>query len=276
MKWIVATFFLPILSLAQVVPAHSPNDKTELQLTTFLKTEDDGVLPSTTRVMKFIDRLDANPESYAKHQQSFVRQIFVKTHSRFLRAFKPNATFSQLFSNGNYNCLTATALIGTTLQHFGYSFRIFETNHHIFILVNTDRGTTLLETTDPFTGFITDPKIVEEKISAYKSATASKPDSRVIQFEFQTRVFREVTLENITGLLHFNHSVSAYNRKDFEESTRHLEEASKYYQSSRLIEFTDVVLLTIRELQPRDASSLSARLQKLRKASSETLASTKF
>lgn len=275
MRLIVAIFFLPILAVAQVDNTIS-EQKTEAMLTRFLKTERDDLLPSTQRVTKFFDRLASHSGGYDKHQQQFVRQIFVKTHSRFLKTFKDNATFSQLFSNGNYNCLTATALLGVALQHFQYSFKIFETNHHIFILVDTDRGIALLETTDPFDGFTTDPKRIEKKIASYKAATASETDSRVIQYQFKTRLYKEVTLDELTGLLHFNLAANAYNTQNYEQAVFHLEQSGALYQSPRIQEFSDVILLTLRESNVKNAPALTTRLQKLKQSSAEPVADTKF
>lgn len=274
MRLIVAIFFLPILAVAQV--DNASEQKTKAMLTRFLKTEREDILPSTQRVTEFFDRLESHAGSYDKHQQQFARQIFVKTHSRFLKTFKENATFSQLFSNGNYNCLTATALLGVALQHFNYSFKIFETNHHIFILVDTDRGPALLETTDPFDGFTTDPKLIDKKIAGYKSATASETDSQVIQYQFKTRLYKEVTLEELTGLLHFNLAANAYNAKNYEQAIFHLEQSGTLYQSSRIIEFSDVLLLTIRETNAKNSPVLIVRLQKLKQSSAEPAADTKF
>jgi hypothetical protein len=274
MRLIVAILFLPMLSFAQT--DNASGQKTEAMLTRFLKTEREDILPSTQRVTKFFDRLESHSGNYDKHQQQFVRQIFVKTHSRFLRTFKDNATFSQLFSNGNYNCLTATALLGVALQHFNYSFKIFETNHHIFILVDTERGTALLETTDPFDGFTTDPKLIDKKIAGYKNATASDTDSRVIQYQFRSRLYNEVTLEELAGLLHFNLATNAYNAKNYEQSLVHLEYSGALYQSSRIIEFSDVLLLTLQETNTKNSPALIARLQKLKLASAETSVGTKF
>lgn len=267
MKLTVAIFLLPMLVLAQADIAILNRQATENLLVTYLNTDRAEVQPSTIRITKFLDKLSSDPEAYNKQQQQFLRQIFIKTHSRFLRTFKQYATFSQLFSNGNYNCLTATALLGATLKHFGYSFRIFETNHHIFILVETDQGRTLLETTDPVNGFITGQKLIDEKISGYKAPLAGKPESRVIEYKFQSALFNEVTLENITGLLHFNLAVNAYNAKDFELATSHLEHANEFYQSSRMVEFSELILLTLKELKTKNADMLTARLQRVQKAS---------
>ena len=276
MKLIVAIFLLPMLVFGQADIAGFNRLETQKLLTTYLNTDGAEIQPSTQRVTKFLDKLSSEPEAYGKQQQQFVRQIFVKTHSRFLRTFKQYATFSQLFSNGNYNCLTATALLGATLQHFGYTFKIFETNHHIFILVDTDKGQTLLETTDPFNGFVTDAKEIDKRIQTYKSAKGSETDSRVIEYQFQNKIYREVNLENITGLLHFNLAVNEYNKRNYERATFHLEQANLYYQSSRMFEFSEVMLLTLQELKAKDADVLTSRVRKVRKASAETVATTKF
>ena len=276
MKLTVAIFLLPILAFGQADIAISNRQQTEKLLAAYLDTDGAEIQPTTVRITKFLDKFSAHPETYNQQQQQFVRQIFVKLHSRYLRTFRQQATFSQLFSNGNYNCLTATALLGATLRHFGYSFKIFETTHHIFILVDTDHGKTLVETTDPIHGFITTEKMIDEKIEGYKQATQNDTDSRVVQYQFQNTLFNEVTLENITGLLHFNLAVNAYNAKKFERATFHLEQANQFYQSSRMVEFSEVILLTLKETKTPDAEALTARLRKVKKASASTVATTKF
>jgi hypothetical protein len=275
MRLIVAFLFLPILAAAQTDEAVSIQ-KTEQMLNRFLKPEALEVLPSTQRVTKFFSRLDTHRDAYDQHQQQFVRQLFVKTHSRFLKTFKDNATFSQLFSNGNYNCLTATALLGVALQHFNYSFRIVETNHHIFILVDTDHGTALLETTDPIDGFTTNQKEIDKRIAAYKAATASETTSRVIQYEFKTRLFKEVTLGELTGLLHFNLAANAYNARNYEQVVDQLEKSASLYWSSRLKEFSDLIILTLNETKAKNGPALVTRLHKLRPTPADIVVDTKF
>ncbi|HEY0651789.1 MAG TPA: hypothetical protein VGD65_01635 [Chryseosolibacter sp.] len=267
MKFLLVTLFIPMLSMAQV--ERSVSRETHAILLRFLEAEQNQVVPSTQRVMNFLDRLASQSDSYHEHEQQFVRQLFVKTHARFLKTFRGDATFSQIFSNGNYNCLTATALLGLALNHFGYSFRIFETNHHIFILVDTDRGVALLETTDPFDGFTTDDKVIDRKISSYKSASATETDSRVIQYQFKTSIYRQVKLEELIGLLHFNLAASAYNARDYENAISHLELSRKYYNSGRLREFSDVILLTLQESNPANAGLLTARIRKLKQSSAD-------
>src|SRR3954466_3416406 len=98
MKLTVAILLLPILAIAQVDKPISIYQDTERLLRAYLETEGNSILPSTVRVTNFIEKLSTHPDQYNKHQQRFLRQIFVKTHSRFLRTFKQPATFSQVFS----------------------------------------------------------------------------------------------------------------------------------------------------------------------------------
>jgi hypothetical protein len=274
MKLIVAMCLLPLFGFGQADETIST--QTENLLVRFLRTEKTDITPSTQRVTKFLDRLATHPESYRSQQQQFVRQLFVKTHSRFLKTFRDDAVFSQIFSNGNYNCLTATALLAVALQRFNYTFKIYETNHHIFILVETDRGSALLESTDPIAGFITDSKTIVSKIERYKTINASETDSRVIQYQFKTKLFKEVSLDEVAGLLHFNLAAKSYNNKRYEDAIVHLEAAGVLYQSSRIQEFLDVILITLRETSLKNASLLSARVRKLKALTGSTSIDTKF
>lgn len=262
MKALAFVLFMPIIGFAQAERLQQTHEL----LHNFLRVEQQEVMPSTQRVTNFFARLESHPQSYAKHQQQFARQLFVQTHSRFLKYFRDDANFSQIFSNGNYNCLTATALLAVALKHFRYTFKIFETNHHIFILVDTDRGTVLLETTDAFDGFTTDPHIIQKKIASYKHAVPNGGNSQVIQYRFKTALYHEVTLDQLAGLLHFNLAAKAYNTKDFENAIAHIEEATVSYNSSRLKEFTDVLLLTLQESNVAYGPALTARLRKLQQS----------
>ena len=271
MKFILAIFMTPLLALSQPKAFQHDGVAAYEFLNRYLLTE--NMSASTQRFTKFVDRLAA--KSQAQNEQLLLHQLFVKTHGRFLSTFKQSATFYELFSNGNYNCLTATAVFGVALQRLGYEYSIVETTHHIFILVETDRGKVLLETTDPFKGFVTDAKVINERILHYKNARQNSENAKVVQYQFQTPVFNTVSLENIIGLLHFNLSVSAYNKNNLAAATQHLEEANAYYRSTRVIELSDVIALTLKEKNTYDAVLLMPRLQHIKRTSANTIARVK-
>lgn len=241
--------------------ANLERESTEKLLQRFLSSELLPVQPSTLRITRFLDKLSEDPTAYRNHQQRFVRQLFTKVHSRFLRNFRQDASFSQLFSNGNYNCLTATALMAVALERFDYHYTMFETDHHIFLIVETDRGKALLETTDPMDGFVTKPEAIQQRIEKYKLNTAAPSRGSLVEYEFRQHLYREVDITDLKGLLHFNIAVDAFNEKKYEQAVEQLEQASLYYNSSRIIEFAEVMSLTVRE---RNLPEASAKLETIR------------
>lgn len=82
------------------------------------------------------------------NDQRTLQRLFHKVHSSMLKRYQAYADFRTLFTEGTYDCLTATTLFSHLLTNLKYDFKVIETNYHIFILVETSRGQVMLETTD--------------------------------------------------------------------------------------------------------------------------------
>ena len=129
----------------------------------------DGVL-AEQRVQNLVDRLKTKRSKSDIH---LLRKVFVETHKKFLKNYSQYADMNEIFSSGNYDCLTATSMYSIVLDRLDFDYSIIETNYHIFIVVNTSRGEVLLETTDPLNGFVTDSKMIDQRIGNYKQNTVA-------------------------------------------------------------------------------------------------------
>src|SRR5882672_8837405 len=70
----------------------------------------------------------------------FLKTVFHQTEKTFLKTYVPYSEFSEVFNTGNYDCLTATSLFAHLLDQLNFTYRIVETNYHIFLLVKTSKG----------------------------------------------------------------------------------------------------------------------------------------
>lgn len=61
--------------------------------------------------------------------------------------------FTELNKNGNYNCVTATALYGLLLNDLGIPFSIKETPEHVYLIAYPKSDAILIESTDPLKGY---------------------------------------------------------------------------------------------------------------------------
>lgn len=176
-----------------------------------------------------------------KNDKKFLYALFAKTHKVFLRRYDAHAPFQALLQDGQYNCLTGTALYALLLNRFGYSYQIIETNYHIFLLVESASGDILFEATDP-SGFVSDQKTIKSRIAHYRANRLNADDSHQKSlYTFQYSIYRSVDLNQLTGLLLYNKAVEAFNHDNLKQCVWYLDETEKYYTSERITEFSSLI-----------------------------------
>ena len=85
-------------------------------------------------------------------------------HQKLFSNFQKYSYFNEVFSNGNYNCVTATAILALTFERFDLPYSIQEQRKHVFIIVKDEENDIMVESTDAQNGvyFINKKTIVEE------------------------------------------------------------------------------------------------------------------
>lgn len=246
----------------------SLDSATHYYLDMFVRTSKSGY-SDYSRLHTLLDKLGAKKD-VTKSESEFLRTLFFKTHQMVLKQYVDFAPFHKLLDEGKYNCLTGTALYGLLLHHFGYDFKIIETNYHIFLLVNTERQDFLFEATDPLNGFVSDENEIQQKIADYKSQTVQRDNiAGRTYYQYSIELFNQVSLHQLPGLLYYNESVDAYNRQELSRSVKLLEAASKVYTSERTEEFCRVLLVSLAESSLSDSEKqvYTQRVLSIRKKS---------
>lgn len=165
---------------------------------------------------------------------SSLRVIFRKTQKVFLKSYKAYSGIDELFSVGNYDCLSATALLSLMLDEAGYAYSIMETNYHVFLLVQTSHGEVLLESTDRFGGLVSDPTAIADRIQAYRNqAPAISSNHGQSYYRYNCDLYRAIDREELIGLIYYNKAVVAYNNSDWQQSLEFVEKARQRYASPR-------------------------------------------
>ena len=221
-----------------------------------------GQTKSSDDLAMFVHKLDQKQSSF-RHTSDFLAYIFNKTHQKFLKNFSEYASFPEMLNKGNYNCLTGSALYALLLDHFDIRYQIIETNYHIFLVAQTDKGPILFEATDPASGFVTNPEEIKNRIARYKQNSIQAGVSSKPYYRFNFDLYNSVNLDQVLGLLHYNLSINAFNAKDLALSIHHLGKAMELYQSPRFEEFSGIILLTVMEGN-LDASDKERCLEKIR------------
>jgi len=225
--------------------------------------------------LRFVDRLDEKGEG--KNTLKFCRTLFQKTRQEFFRNYTQYASFGETLSKGKYNCLTGTTLYAMLLERFNIQYTIIETNYHIFLLADTDEGRALFEATDPLHGFVTNEDEIEKRIQQYKQNVIQPAvaGGNKKYYEYNVSLYHQVSLDQMSALLHYNLSIEAYNQQDFQKAIDHLDKALALYSSPRITEFSAILLLSVLESKLDDAvkENYLKRIQAIRKKQLPIMAS---
>jgi hypothetical protein len=213
----------------------------------------------------FVSKLEQKQSSF-KNTVDFLEFIFNKTHQKFLKNFSEYASFPEMLEKGNYNCLTGTALYALLLDRFKIPYQIVETNYHIFLLAETDKGSILFETTDPAEGFVTNAEEIKERIARYRQNSIQATSSSKTYYRYNFDLYKTVSLDEVLGLLYYNLSIVAFNAKDLSLAIDHLGKAIELYRSPRIEEFSRIILLTVMKgnLDPLEKGKCLENIRALR------------
>ena len=240
-----------IIVLIALVPFLGTAQSTELLPGLLASSPTAHAQDITAKLNSFVSTLQ---QKRSKHsEQDFLKLIFRESHRKFFKTYQPYTQFSEIFEEGHYDCLSATSFLSLVLNEFGYEYKIIETNYHIFISVQTDRGPVLVESTDRFSGFVTDSKKIEQRISTYRANTLSiePSESDKVHYKYNLNLYQLVMPEQLPGLLYFNQAVIAFNHKNFVECAIKLDKANKIYESPRTAE---LAMLLAKSLVDSDMS----------------------
>lgn len=224
----------------------------------------DGRAETSQRLAPLIKKLS---ERHAKsvNAAAFVDFLFDRTRQYYLRDYAEYATFTETLSSGTYNCLTGTALYALLLDHFGVPYQIIETNYHIFLIADVGDERILLEATDAANGFVRGEANIEARIEKYRQGLPAG-NSRKKVYEYDANLYKEVSLDEVAGLLYFNRAIVAYNRGDLVSAIEQLTLSAARYQSQRTAEFATILQITVAEsnMNPQDKRRYVREIQQVR------------
>jgi len=224
-----------------------------------------GMEFNTASLDSFLDKLSRKRQS-TKSELHFVHHVFTRVHQTYLQRYREHTSFGSIFTDGTYNCLTGTILFSSVFEHFGIAHEIIETNYHIFILVHTNQGSVLVETTDAVHGFITASDKIESRIAQYKNNELQPADNSLAYYRYSFNLFNTVSQHELVGLLYYNLAVEAFNKQLIEQSVFYLGLSGERYVSPRVEEFSSLLLLAVHEsqLQQKEKAILKKTLQTIR------------
>lgn len=264
MRFLATLLFFALLATAS---ANTPEPAHGIQAYVASFSSVDGFTANSEQLLQLVGKL-RDKHDKSGNKAAFVDYLFDKTRQRFLRNYTDYATFSETLNTGTYNCLTGTALYAVLLEQFEIPYQIIETNYHIFLVAETDNGRVLLEATDAENGFVTGESNIEARIKEYRQGIPSKSDRTKTYYQYDANLYKNVTIEELTGLLYYNRAIVAYNQHDIQGSIENLSKSVERYQSARTSEFASILQITVAgsDLQSDVKRQYLREIQRLRAA----------
>lgn len=239
-------------------------------LTTLLETTPSRFENSYQKELTgFIYELKEKKAHY-KSEVRYFKKVVNKSHKKFLRNYKAYSQFNEVLEAGNYDCLSGTAFFSVVLGELGFTYKIIETNYHIFLLIDTPTKQILLETTDRIAGIKTNAKDVEKSLLEYRQNQLVANSGKANYYRYQANLFREVNPLQLSGLLFFNQAVVAYNQHDWILCADRLERARSIYNNERVEELSELLIgaVALSSLAEEKKNELMLNLKKHLKLSS--------
>ena len=201
----------------------------------------------TGEVNRFFNRLAKHQNRlHEKSEIERAKWLFVQAKVKFFVSYKDEANFSTTIQSGTFNCLTGTTLLASLFSHFEIPHQIIETNHHIFILIDTPEKV-LVEVTDP-NGFIANKKEIEMRLERYQQNTqfagANDDDKKMYRYTFN--LWESISLTDLKGRLFYNESVKSFNHKNLGLSINQLAQAEACSYSERYSELAQILSLSVK------------------------------
>lgn len=186
-----------------------------------------------------------------KKTEKKIKSLYEDVHEQFLTKYETQNDFSSIFSNGHYNCVSASALYGIIFSEFDVPYIIKEKPTHVYLIAYPGSEKILVESTDPSGGFVTSSDRFKEafieQMTNAKLISAEEAKSKSINQLFDEYYFSDpdITLKELVGIQYTNHALYALEKDDFKKAHQLLEKAYLFYPADRVITLLAAVNIDI-------------------------------
>jgi hypothetical protein len=184
-----------------------------------------------SEIFAVLDKEELDKKSEAKK----IKLIYKTVHDSFFKKYEYKNNFSEIFKNGNYNCLSASALYSIVLNKYHIPYSIKKAPGHVFLLTYPSTYKILIETTDPVKGYF---EYNEQMIANYVNHL--KKSKMISEEEFknksQNELFEQyflkdenVSIRQLVGLQYNNLALYEFENEKYLEAFQMMQKAYLFY-----------------------------------------------
>jgi tetratricopeptide (TPR) repeat protein len=182
-----------------------------------------------------------NDQKFAlKKDDKKVKFVYDNLHKTFLAKYEMKNHFGDIFKNGYYNCVSASALFGLAFAELQIPFVVIERPTHVYIVAYPEGDRVVVETTIPNGGFLdfTDSykanyvKMLKDQklVSAQEFATI---DANQLFNKYYFGNEKEINLTQLAALQYLNDGLYKIDEANYDEAMKQFEKAYILYPTDR-------------------------------------------
>lgn len=203
-----------------------------------------------------------------------VQAIYKEVHNRFLKKYELKNHFNEIFTNGNFNCVSGSALFALVFSELNIPYDIIEAPSHVYLVSFPGSFQVLVETTDPVKGYYSFDQNFKASYVSYlrenKLISPEEYNAENINSIFDKYYFSEtrIGLRELVGIQYSNDALYHFDKKDYEKAHRQLEKSYLFYPSPRtayLMVLTSAYILEESDYSNADHIYYSVKLSRFGK-----------
>lgn len=206
-----------------------------------------------------------------KKNDKKIKIVYHDVHTAFLKKYQEEVHFQDIFTSGNYNCVTASALFAFVFEKLDIPYEIKEEPTHVYLLAYPNSSNILVETTTPLTGFLAfDDRFKQNFINVLKNQKiigSSELSSKSTDELFNAYYFKKekLALQQLVGVHFYNDALFKRDKNDIKGAYQQMEKAYILYKAPKseyLLMHFGVELISKEKLQPKDKALLISKISR--------------
>lgn len=225
----------------------NPNSIISLLLSSYEKENTYSDTKAIQQIDECVNKL--KQEINGKSEVKKVKYVYDYVHKQFLKVYKLQNSFADIFTKGEYNCVSASALYAIIFSKLNIPYNVIESPQHVYLITYPQSFKILIETTSPEKGYYQfNENFINQYVkSLYNSKLISKSEfeSNSANQLFDKYYFssKGLTLTEVVSLQYSNYSIYHLEEKKYTEAIDEIKKAyyfnpydrNKYILKSTLI-----------------------------------------
>jgi tetratricopeptide (TPR) repeat protein len=192
-----------------------------------------------TRFTNYIDGFKTE-KFQSKKPDKKVKTLYDGIHADFFIKYEAKNRFENIFHNGAFNCVSASALFGLAFHELRIPFSIKEQPTHVYVIAFPSSERIMVETTTPLAGYYTVTEQFKDDytrmLKDQKLITAKEyidTDRAILFDKYYFGNQGDITLLQLVGLQYANDGLALLDAKEYLAAFNELEKAYLFYPSDR-------------------------------------------